>query len=83
MKNRVCVIIPMYNFGDMTRDCVKSVEENAGIEHTILVVDDGSDKPYVDERNISGLKYQEVLNSLPLDCEKNTWERISFEVDKK
>jgi len=46
----VCVIIPMYGFNDMTRDCVSAVVENAGIDIDIIVVDDGSDTPYSDDR---------------------------------
>ena len=45
----VCVIIPMYNFNKMTKDCVELVKKNAGIDVDILVVDDGSKFPYGDD----------------------------------
>lgn len=38
----------MWNFEDMTRECTTLIRKNAGIEHTLLVVDNGSDVPYTD-----------------------------------
>ena len=46
--SRVLVIIPAYGFPEMTRECIKLCRENAGIEHDILVVDDGSPEPLKD-----------------------------------
>ena len=46
--NQICVVIPTYNFFDMTKECVELVKEHAGIGVDILVVDDGSDTPYID-----------------------------------
>jgi GT2 family glycosyltransferase len=45
---KVCVVVTMWNFEDMTRECTSMVRANAGMEHTLLVVDNGSDKPYFD-----------------------------------
>ena len=47
--NEVCVIIPAYNMATLTKKCVELVKENAGMEVDILVVDDGSITPYVDD----------------------------------
>jgi len=46
----ICVIIPMYNFGEMTTKCIDKTLENAGVEVDIVVVDDGSDVPFKDNR---------------------------------
>jgi len=46
---KVCVQIKCFNFHEMTRECVASVRKNAGIEHTLTVIDNGSDVPYEDE----------------------------------
>jgi GT2 family glycosyltransferase len=45
--NNVCVIIPMYNHAEMTRKCVDMTLEKAGMGVDILVVDDGSQEPFV------------------------------------
>lgn len=46
---RVLVVIPMYGNAEMTDRCVALCRENAGIQHDILVVDDGSPEPYFNE----------------------------------
>ena len=46
----IAVIIPMYNFGEMTRECVTATIENAGVYVNVYVIDDCSDEPYVDKR---------------------------------
>jgi len=46
----ICVIIPMHGFAEMTRKCIDYTIKNAGIQHTILVVDDGSPEPFHDDR---------------------------------
>lgn len=43
---KVVVLIPMFNHGEMTQECIKHCKENAGIEHEIMVVDDGSEVPF-------------------------------------
>lgn len=48
--NDICVAIPMYNFGDLTRKCIDLTIKNAGISIDIMVIDDGSEEPYVDDR---------------------------------
>lgn len=45
---RICVIIPMYGKADLTKRCIQFCRDNAGIDHHILVVDDGSPEPYYD-----------------------------------
>jgi len=50
--SKICVVIPMYGFNEMTKSCIDYVIKNAGIECDILVVDDGSPIPYVDDRVI-------------------------------
>lgn len=45
---RICVIIPMFGFNDVTRTCINLTLQNAGIEVDILVVDDGSPEPFQD-----------------------------------
>lgn len=43
---KVVVLIPMFNHAEMTKKCIQLCKENAGIEHEILVVDDGSSEPF-------------------------------------
>jgi len=50
MEKLLAIIIPMYNFPEMTRECVTEVLKNAEMDVDIIVVDDGSANPYVDER---------------------------------
>jgi len=47
--NRICVIIPQYNLSEMTRKCIDLCQKNAGVEHDILVVDDGSEEAFTDK----------------------------------
>lgn len=47
---RICVIIPMFGQEEYTRKCIDSCMKHAGIVHDILVVDDCSPTPFVDER---------------------------------
>ena len=42
---RICIVIPMYGKPELTRRCVDLCGQNAGIEHDIIVVDDGSPEP--------------------------------------
>ena len=48
--NRVCVVIPMFNKEEYTRKCVDLVKKNYGTGEPIeiVVVDDGSEIPFVD-----------------------------------
>ena len=46
---QVCVIIPMYGFPEETDKCVEFTRKNAGMDVDILVVDDGSLIPYVND----------------------------------
>lgn len=47
----ICIIIPMYGFNQVTKKCIDKCLENAGVEDFhILVVDDCSPEPFVDER---------------------------------
>ena len=48
-KPRVCVIISNYTFTEVTKRCIDFYRANAGIEHDILVVDDGSPNPFKDD----------------------------------
>jgi len=48
--SNVCVIIPMFGKEEYTKKCVELTLKNAGMPVDILVVDDGSLVPYVDER---------------------------------
>lgn len=48
--NNICVIIPVFNFPEMTTECLESVITNAGMKVDILIVDDGSSIPYMDLR---------------------------------
>jgi hypothetical protein len=48
--NEIAVIIPMYNFGDLTRNCIDATFENSGVPVDIHVVDDGSKEPFKDDR---------------------------------
>lgn len=50
MENNICVVIPMYNYGEVTRKCVDLTLKNAGVGVDIIVVDDCSKEPYVDDR---------------------------------
>ena len=42
----VCVVIPMYGFGEYTKKCIEMTLENAGMDVDILIVDDGSETPF-------------------------------------
>lgn len=44
---RCLVIIPMYGQESYTDKCIEFTRKNAGIDHDILIVDDGSKKPYI------------------------------------
>jgi len=44
--SRVAIVIPMYGKAELTNKCIDFCRANAGIEHDILVVDDGSPEPY-------------------------------------
>ena len=48
---RICVIIPMFGFGEVTRKCIDMTFQNAGVEVDILVVDDGSPEPFIVPEN--------------------------------
>ena len=48
--NEIAVIIPMFNFGEMTKDCIKATIENAGMPVDIFVIDDCSLEPFEDDR---------------------------------
>ena len=43
---KVVVLIPMFNHADLTDKCVEYVLKNAGIPVRIVVIDDGSERPY-------------------------------------
>jgi len=47
---KTCIIIPMYNFNGMTTECINFVKKNSGIDCNILVVDDGSEHKFEDNR---------------------------------
>ena len=49
MQPRLVIIIPMYGKEEYTNKCIEMVNQNCGIREPIeiLVVDDGSEKPYV------------------------------------
>lgn len=46
----ICAIIPMFGFGYMTKRCIDYTLKNAGVNISILVVDDGSLEPFHDDR---------------------------------
>jgi len=50
MAINVCILIPMHNFGELTKKCIDLTLENAGVPIDIFVVDDGSEIPYKDNR---------------------------------
>ena len=56
---KVGVVISMHGKNDLTRQCVDKVFENAGIECDIVVVDDGSEVMYEDDR-IHVLRFNEA-----------------------
>jgi len=45
---RVCIVIPMYGKEEYTKRCIEFVQNNAGYDCDILVVDDGSKTPFTD-----------------------------------
>ena len=49
-SNKICVIIPMHNFGELTKKCIDLTLENAGIGVDIIVIDDASKEPFFDNR---------------------------------
>lgn len=46
----ICVIIPMFNFGEFTAKCIDLTLKNAGVPIDIIVVDDCSKIPFKDDR---------------------------------
>lgn len=60
---RVCVVIPMYGKEEFTRKCLELTLENAGYPIDVLIVDDGSLKPFEMEspcrQNIQVLRIEE------------------------
>ena len=46
---KVLVIIPMYGQDQYTRNCIEMTQRNAGYNHDILVVDDGSKTPFTEK----------------------------------
>lgn len=46
----ICVIIPMYGFGEYTTKCIDLTLKNAGVPVDIIVVDDCSKEPFEDDR---------------------------------
>jgi len=69
----IAVIIPMYNFGDMTRDCITATIENSGVPVDIHVIDDCSTVPFVDNRVTvhrlnKNVGYTEATNHGILKC---------------
>jgi len=55
---RLAIVIPMYNFPEMTHECIDTVLQNAEMDIDIVVVDDGSTVPYVDKR-VSVVRHDE------------------------
>ena len=47
--NQICAIMPIYGFPEMTEKCISQVKANAGMDIDILVIDDGSPEPYIDD----------------------------------
>jgi hypothetical protein len=56
--NRILVIIPIFGKEDMTRKCIEKTLNNSGCDIDILVVDDGSKKPfkYDSDKNVYVLR---------------------------
>jgi len=54
----VCVVIPMYGKSEYTDKCVEYTMKNAGVPADILVVDDGSPKPYTTKENVTVLRIE-------------------------
>lgn len=48
--SKVAIVIPMYNFPEMTKECITEVLKNAEMDVDIVVVDDGSVFPFEDNR---------------------------------
>ena len=48
--NKICVVIPMFGFGEYTKKCIGLTIENAGVGVDIVVVDDCSEVPFEDSR---------------------------------
>ena len=53
---KTLVVIPMYGQEDYTNRCIEFTRMNAGINHDILVVDDGSKKPYKNDDDYGAIK---------------------------
>jgi len=47
---KICAIVPMCGFPEMTKKCIDYTFKNAGVDCEILVVDDGSPEPFQDAR---------------------------------
>lgn len=50
--NKVCIIIPMFGQKEYTQKCIEYVYKNAGCDFQIVVVDDGSVKPFLPSDSI-------------------------------
>lgn len=51
MSARIGVVIPMYNHHEMTHRCIEDTFKNAGTDVHIVVVDDGSESPFICYKN--------------------------------
>ena len=47
---KIGIIIPCYDFYNMTYQCITSVLKHTGIDIDIIVIDNGSKEPYIDNR---------------------------------
>ena len=49
IPKQICIVLPMFGKPELTDKCIELCRLNAGIEHDIVVVDDGSPEPYVND----------------------------------
>ena len=61
---KICVVIPMYNFPELTDKCIDLVRSNSGVPVDILVVDDCSDTHYQYHNNFLSGGYRPFINRL-------------------
>lgn len=74
--NDICVVIPMFNFNEMTQKAVELTLQNAGIGCDVLVVDDASATPFKCDservriiRNENNMGFTNSINKGILDCQ--------------
>jgi len=59
---KICAVVPMFGFPEVTNKCIKFTSQNAGVDCDILIVDDASPEPFHnDADNVFVLRLEKNL----------------------